>query len=614
MATVFKATRKKPIPKNAEIVERRGKKYAVWKSRGRKRRGELTLDEKSVLVENRNYTVMWFDENGKRRKVNGSPEKDAAEALGRQKETEVIKRRHGIIDPQAEKIALEGRRPIAEHVTDFRAALTNKGDTRDHVDLIIARLNRVIADCGIQRIDNLSPSIVSTKIASLRSGGLSLRTCNGYLGAVKQFSRWLNRDSRTMRDGLAHLTGYKVETDRRRERRVLSADDFRRLVEAAEAGPVVEGVDGPTRGMMYILAGWTGFRRRELSSLTRESFNFKTDPATVTVEASHAKNRRQDTQPLHATVVERLRAWFQMREDHDLKGALFLLQTPGGYWRKTAKMMRADLAKARKTWIGEAKHNPEEQARRKKSDRLKYQDEAGLYADFHAHRHAFVSNLGKVGVSLATAQKLARHSDPKLTSNVYTHLDLSDKASAIQLLPACPGSASHGRQGSSGQSEHDDAELERAYVTEKGERQEEQWGGETGRNAAIDGENVDISDDNQNLPQVVTPSRNRTRRRHVAATGESTPGRIRTCDHRFRNTIRDSWHLGGWASHNARGDPPYGSSRRRTGRREKSRNSARHKSLPRRHVAANGRRQRAEFSFAVVDKSLRDVLIDDAHY
>lgn len=35
-------------------------------------------------------------------------------------------------------------------------------------------------------------------------------------------------------------------------------------------------------------------------------------------------------------------------------------------------------------------------------------------------------------------QKLARHHDPKLTANTYTHLELHDKAAAIDSLPAPP--------------------------------------------------------------------------------------------------------------------------------------------------------------------------------
>ena len=69
---------------------------------------------------------------------------------------------------------------------------------------------------------------------------------------------------------------------------------------------------------------------------------------------------------------------------------------------------------------------------------IPYRDEEGLFADFHANRHTFISNLSRAGVSLATAQKLARHSDPKLTANRYTHLGLDVEARAIASLPMVP--------------------------------------------------------------------------------------------------------------------------------------------------------------------------------
>lgn len=99
--------------------------------------------------------------------------------------------------------------------------------------------------------------------------------------------------------------------------------------------------------------------------------------------------------------------------------------------------MRADLAAARETWVSEAKTS-RECAEREASDFLTYVDEDGAFADFHANRHTFISNLGKAGVPLTDAQKLARHSDPKLTSNIYTHLEVHDLAAAIGMLPDLP--------------------------------------------------------------------------------------------------------------------------------------------------------------------------------
>jgi hypothetical protein len=41
-------------------------------------------------------------------------------------------------------------------------------------------------------------------------------------------------------------------------------------------------------------------------------------------------------------------------------------------------------------------------------------------------------------VSLQDAQKLARHSDPRLTANHYTHLSVSDLSQSVGQLPSIP--------------------------------------------------------------------------------------------------------------------------------------------------------------------------------
>ena len=96
-------------------------------------------------------------------------------------------------------------------------------------------------------------------------------------------------------------------------------------------------------------------------------------------------------------------------------------------------MMRRDLAAARLVWIDESADDATRN-QREASDFLTYQNEDGLYADFHANRHTFITRLGRSNVPMATAQRLARHSDPRLTANVYTHIDEAVKAEAIASL------------------------------------------------------------------------------------------------------------------------------------------------------------------------------------
>ncbi len=96
-------------------------------------------------------------------------------------------------------------------------------------------------------------------------------------------------------------------------------------------------------------------------------------------------------------------------------------------------MLQRDLASARSIWIGEAKGD-EEHERYEKSDFLQHKNSKGLYADFHAMRHTFSTNLCRAKVSPKTAQALVRHSDIRLTMNVYSHIDQQEQEAAIGML------------------------------------------------------------------------------------------------------------------------------------------------------------------------------------
>jgi hypothetical protein len=209
------------------------------------------------------------------------------------------------------------------------------------------------------------------------------------------------------------------------------------MVEAAINGSTVEALPGPDRAMVYILAAWTGYRRAELASLTLRSFKLRSDPPSLAVPASHTKNRKAAEIPLHADVVERFLAWLEEKGDMEPDAPVFQLKTTGGHWRKTAKMMRLDLEAARAAWLLEAK-TADERASRQESDFLCYRDEDGLYADFHANRHTFITNLRRDGVPMTARKKLARHLTSSLTENTYDHYGIDEKAEAIAALSPPP--------------------------------------------------------------------------------------------------------------------------------------------------------------------------------
>jgi len=430
MATVYRRKRTYPIPDGAEIVTYRGKRYAKWTDpkTGKAERAPLNKAEDKIIVESEFYTVQYFDHNGKRRKVyTRYPDKDAAQQYANQLEKQAEDRRRGVVDVKTEQHVAQARRPISEHLTEFRQYLQDKQNSPKHVELVCSRVGKLIDDCKAEQIGDLTDVTVMAAIGAMKAGGASLQTCNHYIRGIKQFSRWLKLQKRTPDDALAALAGFNAETDRRYVRRELQSDELGYLLRTVETYTTANhNMPGPDRAMAYRLALGTGFRAKELRSLSPASFDLDGHPATVTVTAGYSKRRRQDTQPIRRDLAELLRPWLGNygRDDHPFA------KMP----EATARMLRDDLNEARRRWLEEARSDAE-RAERKKSDFLKHKDADGRVVDFHATRHTYISGIVASGASVKTAQELARHSTPTLTIGRYSHVRLHDLTAALDALP-----------------------------------------------------------------------------------------------------------------------------------------------------------------------------------
>ena len=179
------------------------------------------------------------------------------------------------------------------------------------------------------------------------------------------------------------------------------------LAAASASAAVFRGLTGRDRAALYSVAMTTGFRVAELASLTPSSFDLAAEPATATVEAAYSKNRRESVQPLPADVAAALRDYLDGRP-------AAAPVWPGGWAGDAADMLRLDLDAAG----------------------IAFRDAEGRVADFHALRHSFITLLQRSGVHPKLAQELARHSDIRLTMNVYTHARLHDLAGAVDGLPS----------------------------------------------------------------------------------------------------------------------------------------------------------------------------------
>jgi integrase len=387
-------------------------------------------------------------------------------------ERRACRKAEGMIDPYEEHL----RRPVAEHVADYRCELESRGNAAPYVDDTIAQLLAIVKGGEFRFIADFCASSVMDWLQSLRrprvrpaplevgkewftvieackmlgmkratiatfvrrnqlaarddadkgrmyargtletiqerkAGGVSMRTANGYLVSLKSFCNWMVKDRRMHDHPFTHLSCGNVDTDRRHDRRELTADELPRLLQAARKSErTLFGLAGEDRFMPYATACGTGFRASALASLTPADFDLDASVPTVTLSARHAKNRKMKVQPLPTDVADLLRDYLRTRSARSIIW--------GGTWarhHKGAEVVRHDLEAADIPYVVEGPDGP-------------------LYADFHALRHSYLTLLGRGGVDLRTVQELAGHSTPALTAR-YSHRRLFDLAGAVQMLP-----------------------------------------------------------------------------------------------------------------------------------------------------------------------------------
>ena len=96
-----------------------------------------------------------------------------------------------------------------------------------------------------------------------------------------------------------------------------------------------------------------------------------------------------------------------------------------------ARMLRDDLAEARKAWTKEAKDAPDEYALREESDFLADVNHEGEVTDFHSLRHTCGAWLAMTGAHPKVVQQVMRHQSITLTMDTYGHLFPGQEADAV---------------------------------------------------------------------------------------------------------------------------------------------------------------------------------------
>jgi len=295
----------------------------------------------------------------------------------------------GILLPKPMRDA--AARPITEHLNDYVADLRALGRSDSHINNIEFRVGRLIQECQWKRgVDVTADSFVTWRG---KQTNLAAKTINDYLGATISLLNWMKHNKRILDNALDGVKKVDTTGEETRIRRAFTDDEIKRLLDTA----------GKYRAV-YLTAVDTGLRRSELSELLWSDLELSAAIPVVHVRASISKNGKATTIPLHPDVVVALQG---LRNGSQNEDNVFQLVP-------RIERFKRDLKKAG----------------------IAYVDVSGRYADFHALRKTFGTNLMKGNVAPRVAMELMRHSDMRLTAKIYTDAMQLPTAAAVQSLPS----------------------------------------------------------------------------------------------------------------------------------------------------------------------------------
>ena len=309
----------------------------------------------------------------------------------------------GIIEGQRTEIT----KPLTQHISDYVKTLEAKGYSRDYVVRTKNRLTKIASDCRLTYFRDITKSAVEIYSGKLKKDGYSKTSRGHYIDALKTFLNWSEQDQRIIRNPIAKMEKPARDSEKKG---ILTPEQFIQLIKTTSAKNILIGrTTGQERAVLYLLAGLTGLRRKELLNLTWDAISLSEDNNSVKVKASIAKNGKEAEQPVPPMLVSVLTSLKAQARPQD-NDRVFLSFSK---WINTAELIRKDLSVAE----------------------IELTDREGNEICFHSLRNSYISFLANSQTPAKVIQKLARHSDPRLTFNTYARTFEDAEQKAINCLP-----------------------------------------------------------------------------------------------------------------------------------------------------------------------------------
>ena len=382
------------------------------------------------------YVGDWKDADGKRHRAVLASDKRVAE----RKLADIIRNRDlcaaGLGVEEGFDIPIAGL--VEQYMADLRASRSKP--YADRVDRI---LQRITEEMNVRTIRDLQPQAFLLYRRMRLGQGIANRTANMELTVIRTVLNWGIRSGYI---GFNPLQGVQTlpagKGYEKTPRRALSEDEIERFMaastrldkESMDHALAAKTVSAGTKGRpfaavartrtvpqtpMWLTLIETGARFGESAQATWGDFS--EDRRTLTLRAKTTKSRKERVVPIRTELVKVLGDLRLIH--HGIRGRIpaagdYIFLTPKG-----------------KPWVDGKRNALRRLHKVLEVAGIPRVDERGEKIDIHSLRHTFASRLARSGVGLVQAQKLLGHSDPKLTSAIYTHLDAEDLRSAVESMP-----------------------------------------------------------------------------------------------------------------------------------------------------------------------------------
>ena len=358
-----------------------------------------------------------FSIRGVRRPVNtGCKDERSARVKAAMIRVELEARANGlpVADPEAKQ------RTLAEALQGYARHLRlGRGGPRQQSEQL-AMLTQVFETSGARFIDGLGEQDYAAWAESRAHDGLTNRTTNRRIAALRRFGTWLRITYKLPFNPFEIL----VKLDERRGARERRAFDFGQMndfLRATRLRPILDarayrtraGVsakeivrlrrEGRVRSLVYRVIARCGPRPGEITKI--EIGHVRLARRTIFVPAHISKARRDEEVLLPNDLVRRLGAYLRTLKGLPSSTPLFRGRVP------SVKRFDSDLAAAGILKV-----------------------EGSRYLDVHALRKTYVTHLRMAGVDADFAQRLARHAGTTLTATVYTDEQLLPLRACMDML------------------------------------------------------------------------------------------------------------------------------------------------------------------------------------